>query len=79
MDVLDELQETDYYSLLYKSDGSVNDELLVDSGVSSPSGSSSLFVVERLEVLPQYRGRGFGEIFISEGHRLFGGRSELLL
>jgi len=69
-DVMDALQvTTDYWSALLESDGRLRPEL--ERLVGDPPFDLNLLILDRLELLPAYRGRGLGLRVLCEMIRRF--------
>lgn len=66
----------DMYSELYVNDTSEFNENVIDT-IGEELWSSNLFIVDRVEVLPKYRGNGVSKLAINEAIRLFAGNTQL--
>jgi GNAT superfamily N-acetyltransferase len=66
----------DIYSELYIEDSSeFKDE--ISEALDDELWSSNLFIVDRIEILPDFRGQGLANLVINEAIRLFAGDSQL--
>lgn len=77
-DALDMDSRTAPFISLFNTD---DDHIFLDSAVqealSLASYSFNLFILDRIEILPTYRGKGLTSLIFSDAHRLFGGYSSI--